>query len=429
MSRILQALKQLEARPGEAPVPPLPTAEPQDADAAASSLAPAPIPPVAIVEPAPVAGRQVTERIQPRRKPRKARRVEVPSTAAVEAAALATAEDVERLLAALVPGVIECWTPHAGVESLVLSAPPDFTHTPAQAQLVLQEFGPPIAAVTPAETVAASEVDLEVSALAETPTTSEVDLEFSAIQPRRAPQPEVTITRSPGERAETQAIEQQVRQVVRGPRAESVTRPSAWETTIHADLENATTTAAIQSLVERWQADRGVNKPSTLLVASLAQPRFAAEVAMRAAALLARTTEEPVLLIDADTEGAISRRLAIIGKPGLTELLSPQDAHGETIFPTATPRLHVLPRGRSAWPPARPPAAIPFLLNELANDYPWLIVVAGEADSPPVTALARACEGTYVVTPLGETSLALAEQRLAALQTAGARILGAIATE
>jgi Mrp family chromosome partitioning ATPase len=107
--------------------------------------------------------------------------------------------------------------------------------------------------------------------------------------------------------------------------------------------------------------------------------------------------------------------------------LAPQDAHGEVIIPTATARLHVLPRGRSEWPAHAQAAKITQLFDELAHEYAWILVAGGETTSVPMQALARACRGAYVVAPLGETDLAVAQQSLASLHTAGARVLGAIA--
>ncbi len=421
MSRILQALKQIEARPGEVPVPA--ASPPVAATVADIEIAPpAVVTPIvaetvpASIEP-PAVQRQVTERVTPRRKPQSPRRAEVAPPPAPEPAAVATAEEVEQLLASLSPGVIECWSARTEVDALVLPTATDIAATPAQAHLVVQDFAPQITVPAP------------IATPVETPAASEFDLEFSMVQPRRAVVVEGPPQPSPQQRETLEAREQQVRTAVRGPRNDTVARACAWETNVHADLADPLLAQPFEALVERWRQDRGASEPGTLLVASLAQPMVACEVALRAATLLARREDRAVLIIDGDLEGALSRRLAIIGKPGLTELLVPQDAHGETIHATATPRLHVLPRGRSDWPVAATPDTVLRLLTELGHEYAWLIIVAGEAPSPSVTAVARACAATYAVTPLGSSDLAVAQERLAALQAAGARILGAIATQ
>lgn len=423
MSRILQALKQIEARPGEAPVStapdavavPLPIAEPTanvtSAVEPASTLENAtPVEPLAVK-------RQVTERVAPRRKPQPLRRAEPLAAPQSEPDAVASATEGEQLLASLSPGVIECWTSRPEVDAVVLPTAAELIGTPAQTHLIVQDFTPqvlvaPVAASPPVEV----------------PLTSEFDLEFSAVQPRRAAVVEPTPPITPQQRETLEEREQQVRTAVRGPRPDTVTRMCAWETNVDADLADPLRAPAMEALVARWRQDRGTGAPGTLLVASLGQPMMAGEVALRAATLLARSEDRAVLIIDADLDGALSRRLAIIGKPGLSELLAPQDAHGETIHATGTPRLHVLPRGRNEWPVTTTPEAVLRLLTELGHEYEWLIVVAGEAPSPAVTAMARACAATYAVTPLGNTDITVAQERLAALQGAGARILGAIAT-
>src|SRR5687767_5269986 len=106
MSRILQALKQLESRPGEA----APDAATPPVPAPAASEVPAPVAadePLSALPPTePPVARNVTERIAPRRK--EPRRAEDEVAAAEEA--LETAAEVARLLATVAPGVIECWT-------------------------------------------------------------------------------------------------------------------------------------------------------------------------------------------------------------------------------------------------------------------------------------------------------------------------------
>lgn len=346
--------------------------------------------------------RMVTERIAPRRisEPE----VQVAERPIGEASSLAEAvpaeesvAEVERLLALLCPSVIECWT-SSGDATIVAPA------------------------------VGAEVLTARASEIIDATAPSEVELEFRPIQPRRA----AAVNVPPQALAQREAIElqeQQVRQAVRGPRPESVVRPCAWETTVLADLEDARLAARFGELTERWLQEREVSGSGRLLLSSLALPLAACEVALRAATLLARREHTSVLLIDGDPDGALSRRLAIIGKAGLTELLASLDAHGETIYPTATPRLHVLPRGRGVWPATTDALRVNQLLAELSHEYEWLIVLGGDPASAPVTTFARLCEATYVVAPLGETQVDAARQHLAALQTAGARILGAIATE
>src|SRR5262245_11466619 len=117
MSRILQALKQLEARPAtgaaseaRAPavtqpiVPPTPT--PPSLTRSASE---APASPEAPAPPSDAA------RTTPRRKKKKLRRAPV-----VEERAAATAEEIEQLLSSLGPGVISCWEERPTESSAVI---------------------------------------------------------------------------------------------------------------------------------------------------------------------------------------------------------------------------------------------------------------------------------------------------------------------
>lgn len=485
MSRILQALKQLESRPAETAVVPAPAASDAPVSATPTVMF---TPPAVPTEPP--ARPRMTEPITPRRKRRPARRTAAATAAEAAAAADATAAEIEQLLTSLQPGVIECWQEHSPesaaivqanadelasspepvivqdllpeviqVERVVESAPAPTTAphtvqadvmecwhdnvealpalvmpTPESEQLlasesiVVRDFVPEVIQVVeqvPQSDSAPACIELEFAA------PSEVELEFQPALPRRVKREPVRHARSRRERARAvaQQREVQVRTIVRGPRELTLAKVSAWETNIHADLEDPQIAAPLEQLLVRWQQERAGAGTASLLIASLAAPMMAAEVALRAATLLTRQDDAAVLVIDADPDAALSRRLGIIGKPGLSELLSPSDAHGETIHPTATPRLHVLPRGRSGWPASATLAEVSQLLDDLGREYTWLLVTTGDAASTAAQAFARACRGAYVVAPLGQTEAASAEHQIALLRTAGARILGALAIE
>lgn len=486
MSRILQALKQLESRPAEAAVVPAPAASEALPPETPVSATPTVMltPPAAPTEPP--APPRMTEPITPRRKRRQVRRTAAATAAETAAAAEATALEIEQLLTSLQPGVIECWQEHSPEAAAVVQASgdelgpspepvivQDFLPEVIQVERVVEPTPPPTAAppmmqadvlecwhdeaevlpalVMPApadEEILASESIvvrdfvpevIQVAELSSAPQSielevagpSEVELEFQPALPRRVKREPVRHARSRRERARAvaQQREVEVRTIVRGPRALALAKVSAWETNIHADLEDPQIAAPLEQLLARWQQERAGAGTASLLVASLAAPMMAAEVALRAATLLTRQDDAAVLVIDADPDAAFSRRLGITGKPGLSELLSPSDAHGETIHPTATPRLHVLPRGRSGWPASATLADVSQLLDDLGREYTWLLVTTGDAASAAAQAFARACRGAYVVAPLGQAEAASAEHQISLLRSAGARILGALAIE
>lgn len=491
MSRILQALKQLESRPAEAAVVPAPAASEASPPQTPVSATPTVMltPPAAPTEPP--APPRMTEPITPRRKRRQVRRAAAATAAETAAAAEATALEIEQLLTSLQPGVIECWQEHSPEAAAVVQASGDELG-PSPEPVIVQDFLPEVIQVervvepTPVPTVAPSTVQADVlecwhddvEALpalvmpaidgepllasesivvrdfvpeviqvveqvpesASAPASielefaappSEVELEFQPALPRRVKREPVRHAKSRRERARAaaQQREVEVRTIVRGPRALALAKVSAWETNIQADLEDPQIAAPLEQLLARWQQERAGAGTASLLIASLAAPMMAADVALRAATLLTRQDDAAVLVVDADPDAALSRRLGIIGKPGLSELLSPSDAHGETIHPTATPRLHVLPRGRSGWPASATLADVSQLLDDLGREYTWLLVTTGDAASAAAQAFARACRGAYVVAPLGQAEADSAEHQIALLRSAGARILGALAIE
>jgi hypothetical protein len=474
MSRILQALKQLEARPATGAAPP---------EARAPAVTQPIVPPAAPPPPEPRAP-AVTQaivpavdpaRTAPRRKKKKLRRAP-----AVEERAAASAEEIEQLINSLGPGVIACWEEQPPESSAVVQTRGDVVPSAVTAQVLLNDCLPTVierAAPTPSSTAKVavepapllpSEVEQLLASLgpgviscwadrplatstiiqptgdaaraALTPPVvvndylptvievadpapaaqSEVELTFQAAKPRRK--------KRQRQAAQPDRRELEVRQAVRGPQRDALVRQTAWETNIIADLDDPPRLAAIEQFLGHLRGQRVASEPQRLLFASLGAPQAAAEAALRIATLLARRDESCVLVVDADPEAALSKRLGIVGKPGLSDLLAPHDAHGETIYPTGTPRLHVLPRGRNDLGAGPSAAQLDRLLGELSREYAWLVAVAGDAQAILSQAFARACASTYVVVPLGE-SRALSEVSLNHLRAAGARVVGAIVGE
>ena len=159
MSRILQALKQLESRPAEDAVVPAP--------AASEALPPEPpvsaTPTVMLTPPAvptePPALPRMTEPITPRRKRRQVRRTAAATATETAAAAEATALEIEQLLNSLQPGVIECWQEHSPEAAAVVQASGDELG-PSPEPVIVQDFLPEVIQVervvepTPAPTSA-----------------------------------------------------------------------------------------------------------------------------------------------------------------------------------------------------------------------------------------------------------------------------------
>jgi hypothetical protein len=477
MSRILQALKQLEARPATGAAPP---------EARAPAVTQPIVPPATPTRsageaPAPPAD---SARTAPRRKKKKIRRAAV-----VEERAAATAEEIEQLVNSLGPGVISCWEERSPESSNVVqtrgdvvpsaitaqvltndclptvielpapapptptkaAAPPEKPADPAplttsEVEQLLASLGPgviscwadrPLATSTiiqpsgdaagsaagaamPPPVVFNDFLPTVIEVAEPTPQESEVELTFQAAKPRRKNR-----QRSP---AQPNRREIEVRQLVRGPQRDALVRQTAWETNIIADLDDPPRLAALEQFLVHLRGQRVGDEPQRLLFASLGASQAAAEAALRVATLLARRDEACVLVVDADPEAALSKRLGIVGKPGLADLLAPQDAHGETIYPTGTPRLHVLPRGRNALGAGPSAAQLERLLGELSREYPWLVAVAGDSQATLSQAFARVCGSTYVVVPLGESRTS-SEVSLNHLRTAGARVVGAIVGE
>jgi Mrp family chromosome partitioning ATPase len=172
-------------------------------------------------------------------------------------------------------------------------------------------------------------------------------------------------------------------------------------------------------------------QPATVLFVGADVGDHTSVVAAHLAALLAEQQQGDILLVDAD----VARRTLSAGfgrdnHRGLAELLGDALTDGQSpIHSTITPDLSILPCGRGAFPAATHlETRIPLLLSGLSERWPWIVVQGGAADSALTAAFAGACQGTYLLVRLGQTSPTEAAESLSILNTAGACILGCVAT-
>ncbi|HTN77315.1 MAG TPA: hypothetical protein VL096_18780 [Pirellulaceae bacterium] len=351
---------------------------------------------------------------------------EQPAEATSERDTLLAVAELRALLSSVSPAVIECWIDPELEPPLLVEgshcAELDDLGTP----LVVNDYAPEV--ITIHEPAPLAEIVAP-------PATNEpeIDLRFERATPRRRePQRKLSKGSAKSDRRKQRRPDErelQVRTAVRGTRLPATVAETNWEASLREELRQPALAARYGQLVARFQADYQDFDHASLLIASLGAPATAAEIALHAALQLVDATDRPVLVIEADNEAALSRRWGLAGKPGLIELLSPQDAHGETIHPTATARLQILPWGRGVAPVLSNLRPVSSLLADLAHEYPWIIVVAGRADAPVTQAFARLCRGTYLAAPLGEVDVASAQRSLALLRNAGACVLGSMVVE
>lgn len=263
-----------------------------------------------------------------------------------------------------------------------------------------------------------------------TPTELELSFDHRELPRRREPETPWVSTEPPDtvkrDATRLDAYDQPSPKVAQEPQVLGTSTATEWETRLRKHLRDPELTAALRRLLDQWQRDGEHLSANSLLLASLGSPHVAADVVMCAALQLVERTGAAVLVIDADADGALSRQMGLSGKLGLSDTIAPPNALHEAICPTATEGLHVLPRGRSAWPAESPSAALSPLLAELTHQYAWILAAGGGSQTPLVKALARECRATYVIAPLGELVVEAAQRELTNLRNAGARVLGSM---
>jgi len=153
------------------------------------------------------------------------------------------------------------------------------------------------------------------------------------------------------------------------------------------------------------------------------------EVLLYAATLLAEQASGKVLLIDADfAQRRLSDALEFGRDRGLCELLGTDISGDDLSRQTAVEKLMLLPVGLSNINVAAVGPRWGKILEQLTASSDCALIDVGAASGSAAATLARTADATYLVVQLGTVEASEAQKALADFRSAGARVLGCIAT-
>ena len=167
-----------------------------------------------------------------------------------------------------------------------------------------------------------------------------------------------------------------------------------------------------------------------IAVASAVSREGKTSTAAQLAANLAKASNEPTLVVDADLRNPdIHDVFGIALEPGLAEVLSQQVSLDEAVVPSSTPSVWVIPAGRAAISPHTLfcNGAFSSLLQVLRSQYRYIVI-----DCPPLLAaseslvVARAADGAILCTMRDVSRASQVREARDRLLRAGARPLGVV---
>lgn len=145
------------------------------------------------------------------------------------------------------------------------------------------------------------------------------------------------------------------------------------------------------------------------------------------AAMLAETSQNRVLLIDADVGRATAvDELRGETPPGLAEVSARPDAWQEFVLQSAVPKLDLLPSGKGPTSTLNTNFAARQWLKAAARSYPVILLHASWPGGGLLPRLAEAADATFLVTPLGTLDEEDAQAAAERLREYGANLAGCI---
>ncbi len=188
----------------------------------------------------------------------------------------------------------------------------------------------------------------------------------------------------------------------------------------------------LSKLVQSLLAARNDPAPRNILFVSVDQGAQTAHLCADVAKILAASGTSRVLVVDADRNlSALQDQFGVGSKPGLAEVLDSRlSIEGATV--PVGPKLSLLTSGLVTHPSASCllPQQVADLMSELRSRFDYVLVngmpLKQGSDS---VVFGRSAEGVLLVVAAHATRRAAARQAKAQLETAGARLLGAVLTE
>jgi Mrp family chromosome partitioning ATPase len=207
-----------------------------------------------------------------------------------------------------------------------------------------------------------------------------------------------------------------------------VQEPCALERQVRRTLSDPTRSQPIVELVDRLERDLEQSGSKIVTFVTLGGEKASFASLLHVATILAER-EGGVLLVDGDSSRCwLSAGMEQGQTRGLCEMVGGTAASKECIVKTATGGLSFLPAGQLRhYDFSTAGSGLESSLAELSGEFDRVLIDAGRAGEPGVAALARQADATYLVIELGAVETSAAQTALAELRASGARVLGCIA--
>ncbi|MDX1947029.1 MAG: hypothetical protein SFU86_16630 [Pirellulaceae bacterium] len=204
---------------------------------------------------------------------------------------------------------------------------------------------------------------------------------------------------------------------------------SSLERTVARALADATQAEPYRQTAQRLAEAAQEIAGHSLLLVGVGAASETHDVTLHTAAALAEQ-HGPVLVVDADlARRGLTDQLNLADVRGLAELLRGDCPAADAIQATMLTGVSILTPGRAGLMLTSSTAErLPAVFDKLAADFRLILIDGGRTGEPGVLELARVCDATYFVVRLGSTEAAQAQAALREFRSSAARVLGCIAT-
>jgi Mrp family chromosome partitioning ATPase len=216
---------------------------------------------------------------------------------------------------------------------------------------------------------------------------------------------------------------------VESPAAALARQATLLERTVRRTLADPARSEPFRQLAERLWNDLDATSGRTILLTGVGPASDTHDVILHAAAILAQRGQ-PIAVVDADAaHRSLTCQLDFPDGKGLAELVQNDRNPAVLLRPTTFDLLSVLPFGQARLgDPAAAANRLAAILQTLEADHRLVLIDGGRSSELAAATLARLADATYFVVRLGETEAAQAQSALRDFRAAGARVLGCIAT-
>ncbi len=212
------------------------------------------------------------------------------------------------------------------------------------------------------------------------------------------------------------------------PHVEAESEPCEYESSINANLLSKQLADQYQRLANAMISATSPGVSVAVMCVSADETNDSADTISHVAAIISEQELGQILIIDCDVRSkTLTKQFERAADTGVAESLRGEVDWRKSVSSLSFKHVSFLAAGSGkAKNVAEISPNLATLLHQAKQDYQFVLIDAGYCNAPMPQILGRCCDLTYLLVELGQTDIDQARRSVQKLRTAGSRVMGCI---